>query len=127
MPRVCVGTAAVSTFFVEQARSSFHRARDIVEEDEVRAGSLHAQNFSMLHPWPQSTSCGERPRCGQPAVVQALISNYRLEFTGRHRSADDYTWCAQAACSCQVKPACWLLTDAHYMLEEDLPLKWCVS
>jgi hypothetical protein len=27
--------------------------------------------------------------------AQALISNYRLEFTGRHESADDYTWCAQ--------------------------------
>jgi hypothetical protein len=25
----------VSTFFIEQARSSFHRARNIVEEDEV--------------------------------------------------------------------------------------------
>jgi gamma-glutamyl hydrolase len=41
---------------VEQARGNFHRARDVVEEDDV------------------------------------LIYNHRLEFTGRHTSADDSPW-----------------------------------
>ena len=31
---VCI-YGAVSTFFIEQARSNFHSARDVVEEDEV--------------------------------------------------------------------------------------------
>ena len=86
---------------MEQARSSFHKARNVLEEDDV----MHLQPlFDYAIGQPLTEFCKfvvqsilllkiSRQICEAWAlVVQVLISNYRAEFTGRHEHADDFTW-----------------------------------
>ena len=81
----------MSSFFVEQARDSFHKARDVLEEDEVITCTPCSTYFprgcqfhNAQHQWAFLLMCYGHG--------QVLISNYGVEFTGRHEHADDFTW-----------------------------------